>query len=197
MNEYINDYNQDPTSLNSADDDSGVWFDVIRSNETGQFRDTKYEVKKLQSKVKEASGKLSFVDDRSPLPDSVVENYDNLGYDLSGIYQSKTYDELKQVLEANLPGIIELVPDADLQDSSPTPPLAQSKPANKPTGASRVAIKLDDKDDDDQDTKNGSAHSGAHAATGSRTGNGKTGHAALPAGSTDDFMAEADAILNS
>src|ERR1035437_9788432 len=96
MNEYINDYNQDPTSLSSADDDSGLWFDVIRSNETGQFRDTKYDVKKVQTKIKDAAGHVSFVDDRSPLSDSVVENYVNSGYDLSAIYQTKTYEDLQQ-----------------------------------------------------------------------------------------------------
>lgn len=74
MNQYIQDYNQDPTSLNSADDDSGVWFDITRQ---GLGRDTEYDVKKCQNKVKTTQG-ISFVDDRSPLPDSVVENYDNL-----------------------------------------------------------------------------------------------------------------------
>src|SRR5579884_3976712 len=71
MNQYIQDYNQDPTSLNSADDDSGVWFDVIRSNATGKFRDTEYDVKKVSTKVKGANGGVSFVDDRSPLPEAV------------------------------------------------------------------------------------------------------------------------------
>lgn len=191
MNEYINDYNQDPTSLNSADDDSGLWFDVIRSNETGKFRDTKYEVKKVQAKIKAANGSVSFVDDRSPLPDSVVENYANLAYDLSSIYQTKSYDELQQVLEANLPNIIELVPDADLSvepslklatapaQKAASPKFASktlSTPATKPSAA-RVAIKLDDEDDDQE----------VVAVT-----NGTVAKAA-----DDDFMAQADAILNS
>src|ERR1035437_5824006 len=98
MNQYIQDYNQDPTSLGSADDDSGVWFDIVRSNPTGKFRDTKYSVVKLQTKMKDATGRVSFVDDRSPLPDAVAENYDNLAYDLSSIYQIKTYDELQEIL---------------------------------------------------------------------------------------------------
>jgi hypothetical protein len=71
MSVYIQDYNQDPTSLNSEDADSGVWFDVIRS---GLGRDTSYSVKRLQSKTKGPTGKLITEDDRSPLPDSVVEN---------------------------------------------------------------------------------------------------------------------------
>jgi hypothetical protein len=193
MNEYINDYNQDPTSLSSADDDSGVWFDVIRSNETGKFRDTKYEVKKVQAKVREANGKVSFVDDRSPLPDSIVENYDNMAYDLSAIYQTKSYDELQQVLEANLPGIIEICPDADLSVEPSLLPLAhalekaaspKSVPASKPTGASKVALKLSDEDD---------AEEGAPAAKAPvRTATKTT---VVPA--ADDFMAQADAILNS
>lgn len=201
MNEYINDYNQDPTSLNSADDDSGVWFDIVRSNETGQFRDTKYTVNKVQTKVREASGKVSFVDDRSPLPDSVVENYDNLGYDLSAIYQTKTYEDLQAILDANLPGIIELVPDADLnvEPNLAAAPVANAKPAArtapaqaaKPTaGASRVAIKLDDQDDDDA----------APAATQTTKAPAR---ATVPtkilaaAVIEDDFMTEADKILNS
>ena len=211
MNQYINDYNQDPTSLNSADDDAGVWFDVIRSNETGQFRDTKYEVKKVQTKVKEASGKGSFVDDRSPLPDSVVDNYDNLAYDLSSIYQSKTYDELQQVLEANLPGIIEMVPDADLSVEPSLLPLAHAlekaatqvghtQPVNKTTGTSRVTIKLDDGDDDDvQDTKNRSSNNRVPSTVRQASSTGQSPYIAAKTASDveDDFMTQADKILNS
>jgi len=191
MNEYINDYNQDPTSLNSADDDSGVWFDVVRSNDTGQFRDTKYEVKKVQAKVKGANGGVSFVDDRSPLPDSIVENYNNLGYDLSAIYQTKTYADLQQILDANMPGIIEICPDADLSVTPSLLPLTHAlekaaAPKSAPTqttksaGASKVALKLSDDDDADD---------APPAKTAAKT--------APKASSGDDFMDQADAILNS
>ena len=208
MNEYINDYNQDPTSLSSADDDSGVWFDVVRSNETGQFRDTKYEVKKVQARVKSPTGGVSFVDDRSPLPDSVVDNYNNMGYDLSAIYQTKTYEDLQQVLAANLPGIIELVPDADLSVTPSLLPLAhalekaaapKSAPATKPAAsASRVAIKLDDGDDDDQGAQSGSVHTRAGTANAQRaSASSATLATAQVAGDADDFMTQADKILNS
>jgi len=196
MNQYIQDYNQDPTSLNSADDDSGVWFDVVRSNATGKFRDTKYNVEKVQAKVKDAAGKVSFVDDRSPLPDSIVENYENLGYDLSAIYQAKTYDELQQVLDANLPGIIELCPDADLsvEPSLTQTPVKATPPKSNPTVAkaavkpaattTKVALKLNDDDDEAVSTPV------AKTTTTATNGNGA-------ATADDDFMAEADAILNS
>ena len=195
MNEYINDYNQDPTSLNSADDDSGLWFDVVRSNETGQFRDTKYEVKKVQTKVKDASGKVSFVDDRSPLPDSVVENYHSSGYDLSAIYQTKTYDDLQQILDANMSGIIEMVPDADLSvepsllplahalEKAAAPKSAPAAKAVKPATTAKVTLKLNDDDEE------------VEAAPVAKT----TAKAVAQAADVteDDFMAEADAILNS
>jgi hypothetical protein len=195
MNEYIRDYNQDPTSLNSADDDSGVWFDVIRSNETGKFRDTKYEVKKVQQKMKQANGSVSFVDDRSPLPDAVVENYDQSGYDLSSIYQVKTYDELAEILNYNKARLYEVCPDADLDVEASLAPLvhAMEKAASAPAttkGASKVAIKLDDGDDDD--------NGGTEQAAGSNRGASKPAMApAKAAGAeTDAFLAEADAILN-
>lgn len=183
MNEYIQDYNQDPTSLNSADDDSGVWFDVVRSNETGKFRDTKYEVKKVQTRVKGAGNTFSYVDDRSPLADSIVENYENLAYDLSAIYQQKTYDELKAILDANMPRLVELCPDADLSVEPTLAPLAHAlekaatavtstKSTTVKTGASKVTTRLDDEDDEAPTQKATKA----------------------PA---DDFMAEADKILNS
>ena len=195
MNQYIQDYNQDPTSLNSADDDSGVWFDVVRSNATGKFRDTKYNVEKVQAKVKDASGKVSFVDDRSPLPDSVVENYDNLAYDLSAIYQIKTYEDLEQILAANMPGIIELCPDADLSvepsllplvqalEKAATPKSAPAAKATKPPAA-KVALKLSD--DDDEATPAPTVKPAVKVPVKTEA-----------VSDDDDFMREADEILNS
>jgi hypothetical protein len=204
MNQYIQDYNQDPTSLSSADDDSGVWFDIVRSNATGKFRDTKYSVEKVQAKVKDASGRLNFVDDRSPLADSVVENYANLGYDLSSIYQVKTYDELSEILQANLPNLIDMVPDADL---SVEPSLTLGAPAKAVSaqktvatattpakGAGKVAIKLTDEDDDATGTTT-SAGAQSMGKTPAAASTAKTKPAAIAA--DDDFMAEADAIINS
>jgi hypothetical protein len=186
MNEYIQDYNQDPTSVNSADDDSGLWFDVVRSNETGKFRDTKYEVKKVQTKVKSASGGVSFVDDRSPLPDAVVENWENLAYDLSAIYQQKTYDELKEILQANLPRIIEACPDADLSVEPFLGIALSGKNVSAPKAqvaksTSKVTTKINDDEDDE-----------AVSTPVARPAAAKTVTA-----DDDDFMAEADRILNS
>lgn len=186
MSSYIHDYNQDPTSLNSEDTDSGVWFNITRQ---GEGRDTEYDVKKFQTKIKNASGKISFEDDRSPLPDSVVENYDNLAYDLSSIYQVKTYDELSEILEANMASLIELCPDADLNSDvvavAPAPKAAvKTAPAavaQKPAGTKPVTVRLDD-EDDDQDV--------APARTTTRA-------AKVQASADDDFLAEADALLNS
>jgi uncharacterized protein YpmS len=211
MNQYIQDYNQDPTSLNSADDDSGVWFDVTRQ---GLGRDTEYDVTKCQTKVKNGNS-ISFVDDRSPLPDSVVENYDNLAYDLSSVYQVKSYDELSEVLNYNLPNIIDAIPDADLSvEPSLTNPTPVSKLATTQTTArtttpvanktvtkstNRVTTRLDD--EDDQDTEGGSVLAGTTARTVARTSNSQPNKVVGKSGNTqvqvdDDFMAEADAILN-
>lgn len=108
MNKYLNDYAQDPTSVNSEQDDSGVWFNIKRS---GIGFDTEYDVEKVQ-KTQKINGQLTYVDDRSPLPDSVVENWEDSAYDLSSIYQTKSYDEIKQVLMANMQRIVEQCPDA-------------------------------------------------------------------------------------
>jgi len=180
MTEYIQTYNQDPTSLNSEETDSGVWFDITRQ---GLGRDTEYDVKLVNIKSKNpTTGKITFEDDRSPLPDAVVENYDNLAYDLGSVYQVKSYDELAEILEANMPSLIELCPDADVnansvvsngavtQRSAPT----TAKPVK--TGAKPVTLKMDDVDDED-----------AAPVTKSRG----------PAVADDDFLAEADALLNS
>lgn len=165
MNQYIQDYNQDPTSLNSADDDSGVWFNVLREGENWS---TEYSVEKVQNKVKQGNV-VSFVDDRSPLPDVVVENFDNLAYDLSSVYKATSYDEINEILQANLDTFYKVCPEADLtQDydldadssndfvavktatSSPmtvTTASPAKSTATKPTA--KVAIKLQDDDDEE------------------------------------------------
>ena len=183
MSQYIQDYNQDPTSLNSEETDSGLWFNITRS---GLGRDTEYDVKKMQIKTKNpATGKISFEDDRSPLPDAVVENYDNLAYDLSAVYQVKSYDQLAEILEANMEDIIASCPDADLSagvavQAKTAAPAAKPAAAAvaKPTGTKPVTLKMDDDEEQEE----------APVAT--------TRTAAKPA-VDDDFLAEADALLNS
>lgn len=182
MSQYIQDYNQDPTSLNSDDTDSGLWFNITRA---GLGRDTEYDVKKMQIKTKNpTTGKISFEDDRSPLPDNVVENYENLAYDLSSVYQVKSYDELSEVLEANMASLIELCPDADLGATAAVvksaPKAAPAPAANKPVGTKTVTLKMDDEDEEEEVVS---------------TPVGRTAKASAAA--DDDFMAEADALLNS
>jgi hypothetical protein len=109
MNNYISVYNQDPTSLNSAPDDSGVWFKFIR---TGKGFSTKYKVEKKQMTQKDANGQISFVDDRSPLAENVTKNYEEQAYDIHNLYTTNTYDELRAILIANLGDIINRCPDA-------------------------------------------------------------------------------------
>lgn len=100
MNQYIKDYNQDPTSLNSAVTDSGVWMRISRE---GTGFDTKYSASKNQIMIKDpVSGVPSYQDDRSPLAESISENFQELGYNLNTLYQKHTYDELKDILVANL-----------------------------------------------------------------------------------------------
>ena len=190
MSQYINDYNQDPTSLNSEDDDSGLWFDIIR---TGEGRDTEYDVKKMQNKIKKATGGFSFEDDRSPLSDNIVANYNSLGYDLSTVYQLKTYEELKEVLEANMEALTEFCPDANLavevtltkatataststgNGSSGGGSAVRTQPAPAAKPASKVALKLADGDDLVDDVVSLNGHSRADT----------------------DFLAEAEALLRS
>ena len=200
MNEYIQDYNQDPTSLNSADDDSGVWFDITRQ---GLGRDTEYDVVKCQTRVKNGAA-LSFVDDRSALPDAVVQNYDNLAYDLSSVYQLKTYDELTEILAANLPGIYQMVPDADLSvaedltgHQAAKRAATQASAVTRPTGTKTVALNLNDGDDDDaQEAQSGSGNTAVRGAPNASASVGQTTVSAKTLAADDDFMAEADAILN-
>lgn len=100
MGQYIKDYNQDPTSLNSAVTDSGVWMKITRE---GTGFDTKYSASKSQIMVKDpVTGIPSYQDDRSPLAENIAENFQEIGYNLNTLYQKHTYDELKEILVANL-----------------------------------------------------------------------------------------------
>ena len=187
MAQYIQDYNQDPTSLTSDDTDSGVWFNVTR---TGMGRDTEYDVKKMQIKTKNpTTGKITFEDDRSPLPDAVVENYNNLAYDLGAVYQIKTYEQLAEILDANLANIVEACPDADLNGNVAFEQQVLAKPAPakaaKPAGTKPVTVKLDDEDDQEEEV-----------VPASQTLTPRSGGKNLAA-ADDDFLAEADALLNS
>ncbi|NBW58171.1 hypothetical protein EBR43_10425 [bacterium] len=113
MMQYVTDYGQDPTSLNSTSEDSGVWFKVTR---TGEKTKTEYFVSKNQVKLRDQNtGKISWVDDQEPLPDNVVENYNDLGYDLSSVYREVSYDELKEVLLANLGSLLDQHPALRVQ----------------------------------------------------------------------------------
>jgi hypothetical protein len=108
MDKYIKDYNQDPTSLNSEPTDSGIWFNITK---TGKGFDTSYDAAKNQIKAKDESGVLIYKDDRSPLAESIVHNFDTLGYDLNSLYQKLSYEELKDILVANLLNLSRELPE--------------------------------------------------------------------------------------
>jgi hypothetical protein len=191
MLNYINDYNQDPTSLNSDENDSGVWFDIIR---TGVGRDTEYDVKRVSIKTKDPqTGKISFVDDRSPLPSSIVENYQNLAYDLSSVYQTKTYEELSEILEANMPRIIEMCPDADLsaditnKTPNTTATTKTTTKATKPSVKVNLNLGLDDEDEEDEEI----------SLSANKTSSSSNNRTLKSSSVDDDFLAQADALLNS
>ena len=160
MMEYINDYSQDPTSLSSNEDDSGVWFNFLR---TGEGWSTEYSVQKKQTKQK-LDGKVAFLDDRSPLPENVVEHYEDLAYDIHSLYEMNTYDELKAVLAANMFDIIEECPDAKsiaaklgLLIAKVTTAVSNSEAhaavsALKSTVSKKVSLNLGSDDDEEDDT---------------------------------------------
>lgn len=109
MNKYITDYNQDPTSLNSEASDSGVWFNITR---TGKKFDTTYDASKSQLTLKDpTTGVPTFQDDRSPLAENISQNYDTVAYDLNNIYQKLSYDELKEILVANIVNAASSLPE--------------------------------------------------------------------------------------
>lgn len=185
MNQYIQDYNQDPTSLSSTDDDSGVWFNVKRD---GEGFATEYSVEKVQIKTKDVNGRVTFTDDRSPLADVIVENFNNVAYDLSSVYRATTYDEVNEILQANLDNFYKVCPEADLtkdydldktddvEDAAPVVQKTVKQPVVTKAPA-KVAIKLQDEDDEEEVAKP------------------TVKRAAIAPIDDDDFMAQADAIL--
>jgi uncharacterized protein YkvS len=197
MNQYIKDYGQDPTSLNSnLKEDSGVWFNITKE---GEGKMTEYDVGFAVLKKKNADGELEKKDDRSPLSDNIVENYNDLGYDLNAVYARKTYDELKEILLYNLALIQESCPEAILPgfevgdvavDSSDDEEAeeqeeVQAKPASKP----KVTLKLDDEDDSSDDEEEEVRKPAPKAAP------ARTAAPAVKTKSKDDIMAMAEDIL--
>jgi len=150
MNQYIKDYGQDPTSLDSAEDDSGVWFNIERS---GENKETKYDVGFHQIRQK-MNGQLVKIDDRSALPISVVENYEELGYDLSSIYPKKDYDELKQILLFTVGELAKNAPGLAIEGyGAPEATPIRQVPVAQPKKAvnAKISIKVDADDLDDAD----------------------------------------------
>lgn len=90
---YIQDFAQDPTSLSSTDEDSGVWFCFTRE---GTGRDTEYKVDVNMVKVKQ-NGRILMDFDRGPdaaLPQSVLDNWESQAYNLKeDCFIKKTYGE--------------------------------------------------------------------------------------------------------
>lgn len=153
MAQYIKDYNQDPTSLSSDHDDSGVWFKIVR---TGKDSDTEYNVEKNQMKVKDPNtGKLRWEDDQEPLPDNVVENYDDLAYDLAKLYREVSYEDLKNILLANISSICEEHPELIVEGFDPeesTPVKSVPKKEEPPKAAKKpVTLKVEDDEDPEED----------------------------------------------
>jgi hypothetical protein len=199
MNQYIKDYGQDPTSLNSdLKNDAGVWFNISKE---GEGKMTEYDVAFAILKKKNADGELEKKDDRSPLSDNIVENYADLGYDLNAVYTRKTYDELKDLLVYNLSLLQDTCPEAilpgyeagetsgDESDDSEQEEEeeVQAKPASKP----KVTLNLgsDDDESDDEEEEEAPRKPAPKAAP------AKTAAPVTKAKSKDDIMAMAEDIL--
>lgn len=143
MSQYIKDYGQDPTSLESADDDSGVWFNITK---TGKMKDTEYGAQFNETMEKDGSGRMVRIDDRSPLNETVVERYfDDLGYDIYNLYKEVTYDELKAIVAYNITALAREIPELAVDgftDVDYVSPPAAVESAPKPQGTKKVALNL-------------------------------------------------------
>lgn len=161
MNQYIKDYNQDPTSLNSEIQDSGVWINIVRE---GDGFDTKYGASKNQIMVKNEKGIPSYQDDRGPLAENISANYNHLAYDLNSIYQKLSYSELKDILVANIVSASATMPEllvegfgltsTDETRSSVNSVNLNTVVTNSVKGTSKPSINLgaaEDVDTDDED----------------------------------------------
>jgi len=157
MMQYVTDYGQDPTSLASESDDSGVWFKITRE---GEGTDTEYSVSKNQTKKKTSEG-IVWVDDRDSLPDNVVDNYDNLGYDLTTLYKRMSYEDIKDVLMYNLANIYDQYPELivdgfEVEVEEPKPKQVKQPQRNvdaqepKSPIKKPINIRLDDLEDDER-----------------------------------------------
>jgi len=166
MSEYIKLYGQDPTSLGSAEDDSGVWFDFTKE---GVGKDTTYGVDFNVERFKDDKGRLVSVEDRTSLAPNVVEGYEDQAYDLSTIYYRKNYNDLRDILLYNLALIAEDLPEAVLPGFEPdgapvTQAPKQETVAVKPQGTKKVALNLSDDDDDEVPFSGGTKVGAAVAA---------------------------------
>lgn len=148
MMQYITDYGQDPTSLNSDENDSGVWFKVRRD---GELTNTEYSVLKNQTKQK-IGGQLVFVDDRSELPQNIVDSYPSLGYDLTTLYKKVSYDELKNALLSALTAVYDSVPEARIAGFDPDSDSVEVKAAPvRAQSAPKAVVNLKFASDDEGD----------------------------------------------
>lgn len=147
MAQYIKEYAQDPTSLNSDDDDSGIWMNITKE---GVGKATRYDVRFNETKEKQ-NGKMVRIDDRSPLPENVSENFDDLGYDLSSLYVAKSYNELKDILVSNITEMAKDIPDLIVDGFTTDYAVEEELPTKKKAttkGKKKVNLKLDDEDHD-------------------------------------------------
>ena len=180
MSQYIRDYGQDPTSMDSLDDDSGVWFNITK---TGKMKDTEYGCQFNETMEKDESGRMVRIDDRSPLNDAVVDRYyDDLGYDVYNLYKEISYDELKTILAYNITALARDIPELAVDGFTDvdyvSPPVAVES-APKPQGKKKIALNLGD-DEAPVAPKAVAPKAVAPVAT---------------AGSDDDIFAMADSIL--
>lgn len=147
MSQYIKDYNQDPTSLTSEVQDSGVWINVLRE---GAGFETKYSAAKNQLMVKNEQGVPQYQDDRSAIAENIVASYDDLAYDLNTIYEKKTYDELKEILIINILTAAQDLPELlvsgfGLEDfAAPLQNTTSVEPLGTPQGQNNISLKLGD-----------------------------------------------------
>jgi gp32 DNA binding protein like len=162
MNQYIKEHGQDPTSLGCEEDDSGVWFNISKE---GKGKDTEYGVSFHQTRQK-MNGTLVKIDDRSPLPEHVVANYETLAYDLGSIYVRKNYEDLRSILMFNIALIAQEVPEAAipgyevadvevktgktvLSKTTAVDEEVEEAPVAKKTAAAKVTLNLSDDDEDE------------------------------------------------